>query len=358
MSQCELCGTTARVISSGLGVCATCIHQHPESALSITATRHANSRNKFKLPPSAPRDGAVTCGLCVQDCQITEGEYGYCGMRSASDGYLIHHAGSPKRGLLHWYRDPLPTNCVGDWVCRGHTKRGYHNLAVFYGSCTLDCAFCQNWHYRLTRPSSDHTDTIQAMDYRELAGSSNPQTFCVCFFGGDPASQMPHALATASILARQGITVCWETAGTMHPRFLKRSMELSIQSGGCVKFDLKSYSETLHVALTGTSNQRTLENFRLAVEIASGVEEPPALIASTLLVPGYITPDEVGKIANFIAALNPDIPYSLLAFHPSFEMMDLPCTPRSHAEEAIYAAQSAGLTRLHLGNMHLLGRSD
>ena len=356
--RCKLCDTSSRWVSSGLGVCLDCIRRNPDEALKISAGRHATSRAAFQLPPAAPRDGAVRCGLCVQDCQIAEGAFGYCGMRSASVGRLLHHAGSPRRGLLHWYRDPLPSNCVADWVCRGHSQRGYHNLAVFYGSCTLDGAFCQNWHYRLTRPTADRTDSIRAMTSAELADCANRRTYCVCFFGGDPASQMPHALAAAATLARQGVTVCWETAGTMHPRLLKRAVELSLASGGCVKFDLKAYDAALHIALTGVTNKRTLENFKLTAEICRGAKEPPALIASTLLVPGYVDAQEVVAIAAFIHALNPDIPYSLLAFHPSFEMMDLPCTSLAHAEAALDAAQRAGLTRLNLGNLHLLSRVE
>jgi pyruvate formate lyase activating enzyme len=275
-------------------------------------------------------------------------------MRSVVDGRLVHHAGSPERGLLHWYRDPLPTNCVADWVCRGHTQRGRHNLAVFYGSCTLDCAFCQNWHYRLTQPTADRTDTIRAISSRELVGCANARTFCVCFFGGDPASQMPHALAAAAALAEQGATICWETAGTMAPNLLRRAMALSLDTGGCIKFDLKAYDEALHIALTGVTNRRTLENFELAADLCRGVAEPPPLVASTLLVPGYVDADEVGKIAAFIHDRNPDIPYSLLAFHPSFEMMDLPRTSLAHAEAALEAARRAGLTRIRLGNRHLL----
>lgn len=354
--RCEICGLAERQCSRALGVCLDCIRDHPEAAIAITTQRHAASRATFRLPPRAPQDGDIPCGLCVQDCILSEGEFGYCGMRSASGGKLRHHAGTPKRGLLHWYRDPLPTNCVGDWVCCGHDQRGYHNLAVFYGSCTLDCAFCQNWHYRLTRPTASRTDTIHALSSGELAGCANQRTYCVCFFGGDPASQMPHALASASALVKRGVTVCWETAGTMHPRLLKRAVEISLESGGCVKFDLKAYDETLHIALTGTTNERTLENFKLAAELCRGTNHPPPLIASTLLVPGYIDADEVGRIANFIHTQDPDIPFSLLAFHPSFEMLDLPCTSMAHAEDAAEAAKSAGLAQVRLGNIHLLWR--
>jgi pyruvate formate lyase activating enzyme len=264
-------------------------------------------------------------------------------------GRLRHLAGIPQRGILHWYRDPLPTNCVADWVCAGSQQRGNHNLAVFYASCTLDCLFCQNWSFREASP----TDS-QGLSAAQLADVANPGTYCVCFFGGDPASQMPHALAAGHHLAGKGVTVCWETAGTSHPKLLDRAVQLSLETGGCIKFDLKAYDASLHLALTGGSNQRTLENFARAARRLDERPQPPVVIASTLLVPGYVDAGEVERIARFIAEINPNIPYALLGFAPHFFMPDLPRTSVRHAEEAEEAARAAGLTNVRLGNRHLL----
>lgn len=62
----------------------------------------------------------------------------------------------------------------------------------------------------------------------------------------------------------------------------------------------------------------------------------------------------MGRIARFVASSDPTIPYALLAFAPQFVMADLPRTSRRHAEQALEAARSAGLTRVRLGNVHLL----
>jgi pyruvate formate lyase activating enzyme len=271
-------------------------------------------------------------------------------LRSAQDGKIKHLAGTADTGLLHWYRDPLPTNCVADWVCEGSKHPGYHNLAVFYASCTADCLFCQNWHFREVDPID--SDKLSA---QELASVGNPRTFCVCYFGGDPSSQMPHALAASKLLAERGVRVCWETNGMMHPKLLKRALQYSLDTRGCIKFDLKAFNEGLNIALTGVSNQRTLENFAFAAQLTYERPDPPLVIASTLLVPGYVTPDQVGKIANFIAGINPDIPYALLAFSPNFYMHDLPITSTEEADEAECAARDAGLTNVRVGNRHLLG---
>jgi pyruvate formate lyase activating enzyme len=194
----------------------------------------------------------------------------------------------------------------------------------------------------------------QGLTAAELAAKADARTFCICYFGGDPTPQMLHAIATSRLLAQRGVRICWETNGSLHPRLLDQAVELSLASGGCIKFDLKAYDENLHLALTGVSNRRTLENFARAAGSIPRRREPPLLIASTLLVPGYVTVQEVGRIAAFIARLDPAIPYALLAFAPQFLLADLPCTSLRHVQAAERAAREAGLSNVRLGNRHLL----
>jgi pyruvate formate lyase activating enzyme len=141
----------------------------------------------------------------------------------------------------------------------------------------------------------------------------------------------------------------------MHPRLLDAAVQYSFNTGGCIKFDLKAFDEEVHLGLTGVSNRRTLGNFARAARRFDERPELPLVVASTLLVPGYVEPDQVGKIANFIASINVQIPYALLAFAPNFYLHDLPCTSANHALEAEAAARAAGLVNVRIGNRHLLG---
>jgi pyruvate formate lyase activating enzyme len=273
--------------------------------------------------------------------------------------------GDADGAVVRWYYDPLPTNCVADWVCPASGKAGYPNftdtteaehgfvnLAVFYQACTFDCLFCQNWHFR--KESITGTRFLAS----ELADAVNETTRCICFFGGDPTSQVEHALAAAREAKRRAgnriLRICWETNGAISRSYLDQMAEISLESGGCIKFDLKAWDEPLHHALCGVTNRHTLGNFRSLGEWIAKRPDPPFLIASTLLVPGYVNAEQVGKIATFIAGIDPQIPFSLLGFHPNFEMGDLPTTSRRLAEECAEAASNAGLERLHIGNWHLL----
>jgi pyruvate formate lyase activating enzyme len=277
-------------------------------------------------------------------------------------------AGTPGEAVVDWYHDPLPTNCCADWVCPGGSdcghpryshargsERGYKNLAVFYYGCTFDCLFCQNWQWRRGL-AAEHRSSAA-----DLARAVDSTTSCICFFGGDPTPQLPHAIHASRLAVRRArregriLRICWETNGAMNPRLLRSMADLSIASGGCIKFDLKAHDDSLHRALCGVDNRRTLENFSHLAGRIGERPEIPLLVAATLLVPGYVDAREVRSLAGFIARLDRDIPYVLLAFHPCFQMSDLPTTSRDQAERCYEEARSAGLTRVRIGNLHLLG---
>jgi len=370
--KCQHCGKESPLISQSLGLCSDCIRHHFDQVLPIINQSHYEAREPFALPlpkgkglpPYPPRaEGGATCGICINECSIAEGEVGYCGLRTNIDGKLS--GATSDKAKVSWYYDPLPTNCVADWVCPGGTgagypdfayrqgiEYGYKNLAVFYQACSFDCLYCQNWHFRQFASSQKWVEASK------LAEAVDDDTACICFFGGDPTPQLPHAIYASKLALdkSQGriLRICWETNGSMHPALLKQMVELSLDSGGCIKFDLKAWSEEIHIALCGISHKRTLDNFRSLADYTKRRPSPPLLVASTLLVPGYVDQEEVAGIAAFISSLDPDIPYTLLAFHPDFLMTDLPVTSKQQAMECLEAARAAGLNRVRLGNIHLL----
>lgn len=364
MGICRICLKKSSHISRELGLCLDCIRCYPEESLKIALEVHSRIRCAFGLPGKAPRQaGGIVCDLCVNRCQIGEGGLGYCGLRKNVKGRM--EGVSTTRGKLSWYHDPLPTNCVAEWVCPGGSgsgypkysymedaEYGYDNLAVFPHACTFHCLYCQNWHFR------HHTLEETYVPVENLVQSINKNTSCVCYFGGDPSPQLPYLLNASRRMREKNehgiLRICWETNGAMSEKLLEDIADSSIKSGGCIKMDIKSWNESLHIALTGITNRRTLENFERLANWIPLRSEPPFLIASTLLVPGYIDAQEVGHIAEFIKSLDSQIPYSLLAFHPNYKMTDLPATSWKQAQECLDAASQAGLKQVKVGNTHLL----
>jgi len=364
MGQCKICNSISGYISKQLQVCLNCIRERPEDALSIAMQAHKNSRLAFGLPEQPPKaEDGITCNLCVNECKIPNNEVGYCGLRKNIDGKLI--GVSYEEGNFSWYYDPLPTNCVGSWVCPAGTgagypkyayslgpEYGYKNLAVFFHGCSFNCLYCQNWHFK------ERTFNFEKIKLDKFVSYIDDKTSCICYFGGDPTPQTPFVInaSRTAIERNKGkiLRICWETNGSMHKSFLKEIIEIALISGGCIKFDLKAWNENLHIALTGVTNKRTLENFKLVSDKIRERPIPPLLIASTLLLPGYIDEEEIRNIARFIKSIDPDIPYSLLGFYPHFYMSDIPFTSKSDAIKYFKIAKQEGLKNVKIANIHLL----
>jgi len=306
--------------------------------------------------------------MCANDCRIRRGEKGFCGLVHNTEGRLVRMGGTPEKGILEWYYDPLPTNCVAWWFCPGCTgagypkyshkptaESGYSNLAVFYGACSYDCLFCQNWHYRTLASQLQPSMTAES-----LAQKADEHVSCICYFGGDPSAQMPHALTTSKIAVEKAekeqriLRICWETNGYEREELALEAAEISLKSGGNLKFDLKTWNENLNQALCGVSNAPTLRSFKLLGErFFKQRPELPILTASTLLIPGYVDAEETNNIAQLISEIDPKIPYTLLAFYPQYVMNDLPTTSREQANKC-YQAAKQHLENVRIGNVNLL----
>ncbi|MGQ9788209.1 MAG: radical SAM protein [Candidatus Hadarchaeaceae archaeon] len=367
--KCELCGLVENHVSETLGVCPICVRERFDEAKPYLAAAHAKIRRRYGLPPEPPRDSnGVECNDCGNLCKIASGRMGFCGAVENSEGKLVRSFGTPERGLLTWYYDPLPTNCVPADFCAGsggagypkwcRTPRGdigYYNLSIFMGSCTYGCVFCQNYSYHDLTVSRSSTITAA-----QLAEKVDARVGCACYFGGDPSSQMPFVISSARIMREAAerekriLRVCLETNLSMNRESLEKFAMLSLNSGGGVKADLKCWSSEILYALSGIEHRLAYENFRWLAKQHSRRPEVPFARASTLLVPGYIDEDEIRSLASFIADLDPTIPYSLLAFHPLYHMENMPFTKREDAERFLKICRDEGLLQVRIGNPWLL----
>lgn len=363
--KCEMCGEK-KVISKVVRYCVDCIRSGNEDIMKWAVEIRKKSRGRFGLPVEIPKtSGGIKCTICGNECIIGEGEVGFCGLRTVRNEKMVHIS-TPKKGVVEYYYDSLPTNCVAEYVCAGCTgaghpkyarrknspEYGYNNLAVFYSACNLDCLYCQNWSYRLRWNK-------QTYSAKELAAAahSKKNVGCICYFGGDPGPQMPHSLATSKYAIESSediMRVCWETNGFMAESFIKKAFEISLQSGGCIKFDLKFSHENLYKMISFVDGKVTKRNFRILGKMFDKRPVPPPIVASTCVVPGYVDEKEIEEIASFIAEINEEIPYVLLAFHPQFMMKDLTTTSYKHIKRCKEVAEEASLRNVHIGNIHLL----
>jgi pyruvate formate lyase activating enzyme len=61
--------------------------------------------------------------------------------------------------------------------------------------------------------------------------------------------------------------------------------------------------------------------------------------------------EELGRIANRLAAVDPNIPFTILAFFPQYKMKDFETPTVEDIVRAYENAKTAGLSSIRLGNL-------
>ncbi|NPD87612.1 MAG: radical SAM protein [Asgard group archaeon] len=364
--NCSFC-KAEKIVASALSVCKECLVNNFEETKSYVKEAHKIARTRLNLPISAPSDGQNKCTLCHHNCIIGKNDVSFCGLRYNKDGKFISMV-SKEIGVLDYYLDPLPCNCCAAWFCPAGTGAGYpefaakkgkeishHNLSIFFYGCSFNCLFCQNQSHKSVKVGSKISAERLIEVYKQ-----NKSITCVCFFGGSPEPQFNFALHLSEKILevakkeKRIARICWEWNGFGNRNLVKKAAELSLKSGGNIKFDLKAWNPYVHEALTGVKNEEVLKNFEfVGKEFFTQRQDLPVLNAATLLVPGYVNEDEVENIAAFIASINEDIPYSLLGFYPHFWFNDMSLTSRKQAERCFNVAKKY-LNHVNIGNKHLL----
>lgn len=344
MGKCEFCFKESPKINSFLSACRDCIIKK-ELSLKKILRIHMTSRAFFNLPETPPREeNGILCKLCAHSCRIEKESFGFCRMRKGKEiGNL------EIEGKFSFYYDPLPTNCVADFLCRNYIGAGF-NLAVFFHSCSFNCLYCQNWQWKILSLREEK------LNIEDVLKTLEEKTKCICFFGGDPGTQGNFALnlSKEALKIKQDLRICWETNGYLSKETLEKFIDLSLSTGGILKIDLKAFNENLNIALTGFSNKIVLENIKFLAKNIKIKKDYKPFMVSTLLVPGYVEAEEVSKIANFLSSLNDEIPYSILCFYPHHLMRDLPLLKKEEVEKCIEKIKEAGLKNFNVGNKHLI----
>ncbi len=355
---CPSCSKKA-IISKVIGVCVNCLREGKGEEHYKFPEFHLKSRKLSNIDLVCPpqKTKGIRCGYCAVNCYLDVNDIGWCGLVRNINGKNERIYGLTDEALGFYYLDPLPTNCVAEPVCPGRNEHGYHNLAVFYGACNLDCLYCQNWDYRKITKEKNRVFTVNEIVEET---TKNKRVSCICYFGGDPAPQVLHALKIAEKISAEikdrKIRICWETNGLMNEIFLKKAIQASLDSDGIFKFDFKAWSENIYRAITGVSNAKLKENLKIASNYSQKIKEPSLFIVSILLVPGYVDEFEVEQILSYVKeTLSESTPIVFLAFHGDFLMNDLPSTSINHAKKALKIAKDKGFERVFIGNQWLLG---
>ena len=148
----------------------------------------------------------------------------------------------------------------------------------------------------------------------------------------------------------KNIHVLFETNGYgMTPDNLSRLRNSGVDS---FWLDIKTFDSQVHKKLCGTTNERILE---LPAEMISlGFQ----LEVLSLFIPGWVEEDQLVNIARLLVSIDPEIPFTLLAFFPEYRLKDARPPTVTEMISAYHSVKDAGIINIRIGNIGVFARTN
>ena len=282
-----------------------------------------------------------------------------------------------------------------------HLSRPENYLSIYQSGCNFSCRKCHSWYFskikdgtwytpdEILKQAVDYEKTVTLMEPREKATAWHAHDTCrccgSCMLQRKRSGNCPGILYPQSILlspqgfgpARNivaftgGDLTCCPLFYTECARLIKSHTKLwvlietngygltpenldALQESGVDAFwlDIKAYDPQAHKWLTGCSNDRIL---KLPEEI---LKRGFVLEVLSLYIPDLVETDQLGKIAETLKAVDPGIPFTILAFFPEHKMKGFRSPTTEEMVDAYQKVKSIGLTNIRLGNLGVFVRTE
>jgi pyruvate formate lyase activating enzyme len=277
--------------------------------------------------------GSIRCFACGHRCLIKPGRDGVCRVRFNENGELR-----------------VPHGYVGALACDPIEKKPFFHVlpgsdALTFGmlGCDFHCGYCQNWvtSQMLRDPNAiappRETTPGQLVDLAVKYGAP-----VLASSYNEPLITSEWAVDVFKIARQRGLRCAYISNGNATPQVL----DFIRPYVDAYKVDLKTFSDRNYRKLGGvlenvTTTIRMLKERGFWVEIV------------TLVVPGFSDDsDDLKRMAEFLASVDPLMPWHMTAFHPDYKMTDgYRRTEVDDLMRVVELGQQSGLKYLYPGNL-------
>lgn len=274
----------------------------------------------------------VRCLACGHRCPIPPGFAGACKVRFNQNGTLR-----------------VPYGYVNTLQCDPIEKKPFfHALpgtaAMSFGmlGCCFHCAYCQNWV-----TSQALRDLRSTLDFHEITPAETvrlataAKASAVVSTYNEPLITAEWAAAVFREARAAGLTTGFVSNGNATPQalqYLRPCLDL-------FKVDLKTMDDARYHQFGGRLKP-VLDSIAAIHGMGFWLE------VVTLLVPGFNdSRQELDATARFLAAISPDIPWHVTAFHKSYKMTEPANTSAAAILRAASIGRDAGLRYVYGGNL-------
>ena len=278
-------------------------------------------------------DDRFRCELCPRLCILSPRQRGFCYVREADeDGILLTTYGRSSGFCI----DPVEKKPLY------HFHPGSPVLSFGTAGCNLGCRYCQNW------------DVTRAADVDDLGERASPAAIAdtarrlgcaaVAFTYNDPVSFAEYAIDTARACREAGVHSIAVTAGYV----TAAARGEFFAAMDAANIDLKAFSEEFYRKQCYGHLAPVLETIEHVVKKTSCWVE-----LTNLVIPGLNDSDaDIEALCGWVLErLGPHVPLHFTAFHPDYQLSDVPPTPPSTLRRVRALAKGVGLDHVYTGNI-------
>lgn len=251
------------------------------------------------------------CNVCYRHCDIEEGQYGFCTVRTCKDGVICpeNYGKITSIALDPIEKKPLNRFYPGSYI-----------LSVGSYGCNLRCPFCQNYQISWSEEVNYIRQEARYIAPVELARIAMEQringNIGVAFTYNEPLIFYEYVLDTAKILEKEDLKTVLITNGMADPSVVGNLFNLV----HAMNIDLKGFTDRYY--------QNVLKgNRQMVMDFISEASQHCHVELTTLIIPGENDSDEeIRSLSKWISTISPDIPLHLSRFFPRFNMTDRDAT--------------------------------
>ncbi len=244
---------------------------------------------------SKPND-KVECLLCPHNCVIQKNKTGICGARTNIDGRLISIIYGEVTAVS---MDPIEKKPLY------HFYPGSDILSIGTKGCNFKCLFCQNYH--ISQDMNAHSEYYSPEDIVKTA--IQKQSIGIAYTYSEPFIWYEYVMDCSRLARENNLKNVFVTNGFINPDPLNDILKYA----DAMNIDLKTFRDETYKKVSKGKLSNVLDTIKTASSKCH-VE------LTTLIVTG-INDDikEMKDIIDFIYSIDPDIPWHISRYHPSYK---------------------------------------
>jgi len=273
----------------------------------------------------------VKCFLCPHACVLAPGKRGICGVRKNIDG-ILQSLNYKKISAINI--DPVEKKPLY------HFLPGTDSFSISAPGCNFHCNFCQNSSISMVKNEQDITGReISPSQLVKKAKEGGCRSISYTYT--EPTIYFELMKDTAEIAASSGLKNIMVSNGFI----THEALDLIAPYIDAANIDIKSFSNDFYKKYTGGSLKPVLDTVRKMKDMGIWVE------VTTLLIPGLNTEEEeIKNLTRFILGTDPDIPWHMSRFFPSYRLTEIEPTDPEKIKEYLANARDMGLSYVYGGN--------